>query len=115
MCGERPSRYQRKNCWTHSRSIQASGSTQTRRTIAGPPNELSNRFFEPPAVAGMMQSGIPGRSTTLTSGRQEMRLGNEKGIAALSLFALAAGITLLVRLIQRERRRRSMRDTAVET
>lgn len=44
-----------------------------------------------------------------------MRLADEKGIAALSVFALAAGITLLVRLIQRGQRRRSMRDTAIET
>ena len=44
-----------------------------------------------------------------------MRLANEKGIAALSVFALAAGIALFVRLIQREQRRRAMRDTAVET
>ena len=45
----------------------------------------------------------------------EVRLANEKGIAALSVFVVAAGIALLVRLIQREQRRRSMRDTAVET
>jgi hypothetical protein len=44
-----------------------------------------------------------------------VRLASEKGIAALSVFALAAGITLLVRLIQRQQRRRSMRETAVET
>ena len=44
-----------------------------------------------------------------------MRLANEKGLAALSVFALVAGIALLVRLIQREQRRRSMRDTALET
>lgn len=44
-----------------------------------------------------------------------MRLANEKGIVALAVFALAAGATLLVRLIQREQRRRSMHDTAVET
>jgi hypothetical protein len=44
-----------------------------------------------------------------------VRLANEKGIAALSVVALAAGIALLVRLMQREKRRRSMRDTALET
>ena len=44
-----------------------------------------------------------------------MRFANDSGIAALSVFALAAGIALLVRLIQREQRRRSMRETALET
>jgi len=44
-----------------------------------------------------------------------MRFANDRGIAALSVFALAAGIALLVRLIQREQRRRSMRETALET
>lgn len=44
-----------------------------------------------------------------------MRLAHEKGIVALTVFALAAGVTLLLRLIQREQRRRSMHDTAVET
>ena len=44
-----------------------------------------------------------------------MRLADEKGIAVLSVIALAAGVTLLVRLIQREQRRRSIRDTAIET
>jgi L-asparagine transporter-like permease len=45
----------------------------------------------------------------------EMQLAREKGIATLSVFVVVAGIALLVRLIQREQRRRSMRDTAIET
>jgi hypothetical protein len=44
-----------------------------------------------------------------------MRLDNQKGIVALTVFAVAAGVTLLLRFIQREQRRRSMHDTAVET
>lgn len=44
-----------------------------------------------------------------------MRLANEKGILALTVFAVAAGVTLLLRRIQREQRRKSMHDTAVET
>ena len=44
-----------------------------------------------------------------------MRHANEKGIAALGVIVLAAGITLLVRLIRREQSRRSMRETAIES
>ena len=52
----------------------------------------------------------------ITNDREaDVRLANEKGIAALSVFALAAGIALIVRLIRREQRRKSMRETALET
>jgi hypothetical protein len=67
------------------------------------------------ALAGMMQSGRPVPLYYTNDREKEVRLANEKGIAVLSVFAIAAGITLLVRLIQREQRRRSMRDTAIET
>ena len=44
-----------------------------------------------------------------------MQLAKENGIAMLSVLVVAAGIALLLRLLQREQRRRSMRDTAIET
>jgi len=66
------------------------------------------------AVAGLMQSSTTARSTHIHR-EAELRLANGKGIATLSVFALAASIALLVRLIQRAQRRKSMRDNAVAT
>lgn len=44
-----------------------------------------------------------------------MRLANEKEVAIVSAIALAASLALLVRLIQRAQRRKSMRDSAIAT
>lgn len=61
-----------------------------------------------------MQSGTTARFTFI-NGEAAVRLAREKGIATLSALALVASIALLVRLIQRAQRRKSMRDSAVAT
>lgn len=42
-----------------------------------------------------------------------MRFANERAVATLGGFALAAGILLLLRLAQKARRRKELRDNAV--